>query len=158
MITPKHDDGVLVLAQALEFIQQLADLRVHVFDSIQVPRVILPHFRQVGQIRRQFHFLGFHTPRLGGGFIEERTLVRDRRVKNRKERFARNFVRIRVLPVLERRFPGVEITGTFRDDYGRGSLCGFEKEYLPDPERAKKYDALFLKYKELGNFIEKSKL
>ncbi len=35
---------------------------------------------------------------------------------------------------------------------------GFEKEYLPDPERAKKYDALFLKYKELGNFIEKSKL
>jgi L-ribulokinase len=35
---------------------------------------------------------------------------------------------------------------------------GFEKEYQPDPERAKKYDALFLKYKELGNYIEKSKM
>ena len=35
---------------------------------------------------------------------------------------------------------------------------GFEKEYQPDPERAKKYEILFRKYKELGNFIEKSKL
>jgi L-ribulokinase len=35
---------------------------------------------------------------------------------------------------------------------------GFEKEYQPDPERAKKYEILFKKYKELGNFIEKSKL
>ena len=32
---------------------------------------------------------------------------------------------------------------------------GFEKEYHPDPFRAKKYEALFGKYKELGNFIEK---
>jgi L-ribulokinase len=35
---------------------------------------------------------------------------------------------------------------------------GFEKEYHPDSERAKKYELLFRKYKELGNFIEKSKL
>jgi L-ribulokinase len=32
---------------------------------------------------------------------------------------------------------------------------GFEKEYHPDPSRAKKYESLFIKYKELGNFIEK---
>ena len=32
---------------------------------------------------------------------------------------------------------------------------GFEKEYLPDPVRAKKYENLFSKYKELGSFIEK---
>jgi len=31
---------------------------------------------------------------------------------------------------------------------------GFEKEYHPDPVRAKKYEALFKKYKELGSFIE----
>jgi L-ribulokinase len=35
---------------------------------------------------------------------------------------------------------------------------GFEKEYTPDPERAAKYEILYRKYKELGNFIEKSKL
>jgi L-ribulokinase len=35
---------------------------------------------------------------------------------------------------------------------------GFEKEYQPDPSRAKKYESLFKKYKELGNFIEKAKL
>jgi L-ribulokinase len=35
---------------------------------------------------------------------------------------------------------------------------GFEKEYQPDPVRAEKYRNLFNKYKELGNFIEKSKL
>lgn len=35
---------------------------------------------------------------------------------------------------------------------------GFEKEYKPDPVRAKKYEALFIKYKELGSFIEKSKI
>jgi L-ribulokinase len=35
---------------------------------------------------------------------------------------------------------------------------GFEKEYQPDPARAGKYETLFRKYKELGNFIEKSKL
>lgn len=31
---------------------------------------------------------------------------------------------------------------------------GFEKEYKPDPVRAKKYEVLFKKYKKLGNFIE----
>jgi L-ribulokinase len=38
-----------------------------------------------------------------------------------------------------------------QDAMGRG----FEKEYLPDPERAKKYETLFRKYKALGSFIEK---
>ena len=32
---------------------------------------------------------------------------------------------------------------------------GFEKEYRPDPVRAKKYDTLFRKYKKLGSFVEK---
>ena len=32
---------------------------------------------------------------------------------------------------------------------------GFEKEYYPDPARAKKYETLFMKYKELGSLIEK---
>ncbi|MCX6301082.1 MAG: ribulokinase [Bacteroidia bacterium] len=32
---------------------------------------------------------------------------------------------------------------------------GFEKEYRPDPARAKKYEALFEKYKKLGSFVEK---
>ena len=32
---------------------------------------------------------------------------------------------------------------------------GFEKEYHPDPSRAKKYETLFRKYKELGYLIEK---
>lgn len=31
---------------------------------------------------------------------------------------------------------------------------GFEKEYKPDPIRAIKYDTLFRKYKELGEFVE----
>jgi L-ribulokinase len=31
---------------------------------------------------------------------------------------------------------------------------GFEKEYQPDPVRAKKYNELFNKYKKLGSFIE----
>ena len=35
---------------------------------------------------------------------------------------------------------------------------GFEKEYLPDPGRAKKYETLFKKYKEMGTFIEKSRI
>ena len=35
---------------------------------------------------------------------------------------------------------------------------GFEKEYQPDPSRARKYEILFRKYKELGNYIEKSKV
>jgi L-ribulokinase len=33
---------------------------------------------------------------------------------------------------------------------------GFEKEYYPDPVKAKKYESLFRKYKELGSFIEKN--
>ena len=32
---------------------------------------------------------------------------------------------------------------------------GFEKEYRPDPARAKKYETLFRRYKELGSLIEK---
>ncbi len=32
---------------------------------------------------------------------------------------------------------------------------GFEKEYKPDPARAKKYNELFIRYKKLGTFIEK---
>jgi L-ribulokinase len=32
---------------------------------------------------------------------------------------------------------------------------GFEIEYKPDPVKAKKYDALYVKYKKLGSFIEK---
>jgi L-ribulokinase len=32
---------------------------------------------------------------------------------------------------------------------------GFEKEYKPDPVKAKSYDALYAKYKKLGSFIEK---
>jgi L-ribulokinase len=32
---------------------------------------------------------------------------------------------------------------------------GFEKEYHPDRERARKYETLYRKYKELGSFIEK---
>jgi len=32
---------------------------------------------------------------------------------------------------------------------------GFEKVYQPDPERAKRYEVLFSKYKKLGEFIEK---
>jgi len=32
---------------------------------------------------------------------------------------------------------------------------GFEKEYHPDPVRAKKYETLFKKYKDLGSMIEK---
>ncbi|MDX9948451.1 MAG: ribulokinase [Bacteroidales bacterium] len=31
---------------------------------------------------------------------------------------------------------------------------GFEKEYKPDPARARKYDELYLKYKKLGAFVE----
>jgi L-ribulokinase len=35
---------------------------------------------------------------------------------------------------------------------------GFEKEYHPDPARAKKYETLFEKYKELGVFIENNRI
>jgi L-ribulokinase len=31
---------------------------------------------------------------------------------------------------------------------------GFEKEYIPDPVKAKKYDRIFEEYKKLGSFIE----
>jgi L-ribulokinase len=31
---------------------------------------------------------------------------------------------------------------------------GFEKEYNPDPVRARRYDDLYVKYKKLGAFIE----
>lgn len=31
---------------------------------------------------------------------------------------------------------------------------GFEKEYKPDPARARKYEKLYLKYKKLGSFVE----
>ncbi len=32
---------------------------------------------------------------------------------------------------------------------------GIEKEYIPDPQRAARYESLFKRYKSLGNFIEK---
>lgn len=32
---------------------------------------------------------------------------------------------------------------------------GFEKEYSPDPVKARKYDELYLRYKKLGSFVEK---
>jgi L-ribulokinase len=35
---------------------------------------------------------------------------------------------------------------------------GFKKEYHPDPARAKKYETLFEKYKELGAFIENNRI
>lgn len=35
---------------------------------------------------------------------------------------------------------------------------GFEKEYKPDPARAAKYDALYRKYRKLGEFIEKNNI
>jgi L-ribulokinase len=34
---------------------------------------------------------------------------------------------------------------------------GFEKEYRPNPDRVKRYDVLFEKYKKLGSFIETGK-
>jgi hypothetical protein len=33
---------------------------------------------------------------------------------------------------------------------------GFEKEYHPNPARAKKYNTLFKKYKKIGTFVEKT--
>jgi L-ribulokinase len=35
---------------------------------------------------------------------------------------------------------------------------GFETEYHPDPDRAGSYDKLYKKYKELGHFLEKSRI
>ncbi len=31
---------------------------------------------------------------------------------------------------------------------------GFEKEYKPDPVKAKRYEKLFARYKKLGSFVE----
>jgi len=36
----------------------------------------------------------------------------------------------------------------------RAMGSGFDAEYVPDPERAKKYEALYERYKRLGQFIE----
>ncbi len=48
------------------------------------------------------------------------------------------------------------VAGIYKDiptaQNGMGS--GFEKEYKPDPERARNYEVLFEKYKKLGSFIE----
>ncbi|UCG28133.1 MAG: ribulokinase, partial [Bacteroidales bacterium] len=32
--------------------------------------------------------------------------------------------------------------------------CGFEKEYLPEPGNAEKYEILYAKYSSLGKFVE----
>jgi L-ribulokinase len=49
------------------------------------------------------------------------------------------------------------VAGVYKDvpEAQKAMGGGFEKEYHPDPVRAKKYDILFIKYKELGSFIEK---
>jgi len=49
------------------------------------------------------------------------------------------------------------VAGVYRDipSAQKAMGGGFEKEYLPDPVKAKKYETLFRKYKELGLFIEK---
>jgi L-ribulokinase len=49
------------------------------------------------------------------------------------------------------------VAGIYKDiaSAQKGMGSGFEKEYTPDPIRAKKYETLFKKYKELGSFIEK---
>jgi L-ribulokinase len=50
------------------------------------------------------------------------------------------------------------IAGVYKDipTAQKAMGSGFEKEYHPDPVKAKKYESLFRKYKELGSFIEKS--
>jgi L-ribulokinase len=52
------------------------------------------------------------------------------------------------------------VAGVYKNipDAQKAMGTGFEKEYRPDPVRAKKYETLFKKYKELGAFIEKSRL
>ncbi len=35
---------------------------------------------------------------------------------------------------------------------------GFEREYKPDPERSSRYEILYKKYKDLGNFVESSRI
>ena len=49
------------------------------------------------------------------------------------------------------------VAGVYKDisEAQKAMGGGFEKEFLPDPTRAKKYQALFMKYKNLGSFIEK---
>ena len=50
------------------------------------------------------------------------------------------------------------MAGVYRDfpEAQKAMGGGIEKVYLPDPERAKRYDALYEKYKKLGSFIENS--
>jgi L-ribulokinase len=50
------------------------------------------------------------------------------------------------------------VAGVYKDipSAQKAMGSGFEKEYQPNPLRAKKYEALFRKYKELGSFIEKN--
>jgi L-ribulokinase len=49
------------------------------------------------------------------------------------------------------------VAGIHRDIPGAQKAIGggFEKEYTPDPEKAKRYEELYLKYKKLGSFVEK---
>jgi L-ribulokinase len=51
------------------------------------------------------------------------------------------------------------VAGIYRDipEAQKAMGGGFEKEYHPDPLRAKKYEILFRKYKDLGQLIEKGK-
>jgi L-ribulokinase len=48
------------------------------------------------------------------------------------------------------------VAGVYKDipSAQRAMGGGFEKVYRPDPARAKKYETLFSKYKELGSLIE----
>jgi L-ribulokinase len=38
---------------------------------------------------------------------------------------------------------------------GRAMGCGFEREYRPDPERARRYDRLYERYRRLGEILER---
>jgi L-ribulokinase len=51
------------------------------------------------------------------------------------------------------------VAGVYKDipEAQKAMGGGFEKEYHPDPARAKKYETLFRKYKDLGQLIEKGK-
>ena len=50
------------------------------------------------------------------------------------------------------------VAGVYKDipEAQKSMGGGFEKEYYPDPSRAKKYETLFKKYKDLGRLIEKN--
>ena len=50
------------------------------------------------------------------------------------------------------------VAGVYKDipEAQKAMGGGFEKEYRPDPARAKKYETLFKKYMDLGSFIEKN--